>query len=91
MSAADAVATLRTTTAVRERAVQLLSRARHGESKTVSRTSLEGPSPSRRGGLHSHTGAQGRTRDQLYREAAARGVKGRSKMSKEELQAAVGA
>jgi len=66
-------------------------RARHGESKTASRTSLEGPSPSRRGGLHSHTGAQGRTRDQLYREAAARGVKGRSKMSKEELQAAVGA
>ena len=66
-------------------------RARHGESKTASRTSLEGPSPERRGGLHWHSGAAGRTRDQLYREAAKRGVKGRSKMSKEQLQAAVGA
>jgi len=66
-------------------------RARHGESETASRTSLEGPSPERRGGLHSHSGERGRTRDQLYREAAARGVKGRSKMSKQQLQAAVGA
>jgi hypothetical protein len=66
-------------------------RARHGESMTASRTSLEGPSPERRGGLHSHSGAAGRTRDQLYREAAKRGIKGRSKMSKAQLQAAVGA
>jgi hypothetical protein len=65
-------------------------RARHGESETASRTSLEGPSPERRGGLHSHTGEGGRTRDQLYREAAKRGIKGRSRMSKEELRAAVG-
>ena len=65
-------------------------RARHGESETASRTSLEGPSPERRGGLHSHTGEGGRTRDQLYREAAKRGIKGRSRMSKQELQAAVG-
>ena len=66
-------------------------RARHGESMTASRTSLEGPSPERRGGLHSHSGEAGRTRDQLYREAAKRGIKGRSKMSKVQLQAAVGA
>ena len=65
-------------------------RARHGESETASRTSLDGPSPERRGGLHSHTGEGGRTRDQLYREAAKRGIKGRSRMSKQELQAAVG-
>jgi len=65
-------------------------RARHGESETASRTSLEGPSPERRGGLHSHTGEGGRTRDQLYREAAKRGIKGRSRMSTQELQAAVG-
>ena len=65
-------------------------RARHGESETASRTSLEGPSPERRGGLHSHTGEGGRTRDQLYREAAKRGIKGRSRMSKQELLAAVG-
>ena len=66
-------------------------RARAGESETASRTSLEGPSPERRGGLHSHTGEGGRTRDQLYREAAKRGIKGRSKMSKQELETAVGA
>ena len=65
-------------------------RARHGEVETASRTSLEGPSPERRGGLHSHAGEGGRTRDQLYRAAAAKGIKGRSKMSKRELEDAVG-
>jgi hypothetical protein len=65
-------------------------RARAGESETASPSSLRGPSPERRGGLHSHSGAAGRTRDELYREAAKRGIKGRSKMSKAELQAAVG-
>jgi hypothetical protein len=65
-------------------------RARAGESKTASPSSLRGPSPERRGGLNSHAGAQGRTRDELYREAAKRGVKGRSKMNKAQLQAAVG-
>jgi hypothetical protein len=65
-------------------------RARAGEADTTSRTSLEGPSPEQRGGRHSHAGQGGRTRDQLYREAAARGIKGRSKMSKRELESAVG-
>lgn len=65
-------------------------RARAGESDKASPSSLRGPSPERRGGLHSHSGAQGRTRDELYREAAKRGIKGRSKMSKAELQSAVG-
>ena len=65
-------------------------RARAGESKTASPSSLRGPSPEQRGGRHSHSGAEGRTRDSLYREAAARGIKGRSKMNKAQLQAAVG-
>ena len=43
----------------------------------------------RRGGLRSHTGAGGRTYDQLYNEARERGVKGRSKMSKAQLERAL--
>ena len=66
-------------------------RARHGESDTASPSSLRGPSPEHRGGKHSHSGEAGRTRDQLYREARSRGIKGRSRMSKAELQSAVGA
>ena len=65
-------------------------RARSGESEAASPSSLRGPSPERRGGLHSHTGAAGRTRDELYREAIKRGVKGRSRMTKAELEEAVG-
>ena len=65
-------------------------RARAGESKTASPSSLRGPSPAQRGGRHSHSGPAGRTRDELYREAAKRGIKGRSKMSKADLQSAVG-
>jgi hypothetical protein len=65
-------------------------RARAGESKTSSRTSTEDISAGRRGGLRSHEGAQGRTRDQLYEDARRQGVKGRSKMSKAQLEKAVG-
>jgi len=65
-------------------------RARTGEAEEASRTSTEDISPSRRGGLRSHRGRGGRTRDQLYNEARAKGVKGRSKMSKAELERAVG-
>jgi hypothetical protein len=65
-------------------------RARAGEAEEASRTSTEHISPSRRGGLRSHRGRGGRTRDQLYNEARAKGVKGRSKMSKAELERAVG-
>ena len=47
-------------------------------------------SSSRRGGLRSGTSRpKGRTRDQLYEEAKDRGIKGRSKMNKEQLQRAV--
>jgi plasmid stabilization system protein ParE len=64
-------------------------RARHGESATASRTSTEDISSGRRGGLRSHRGSGGRTRDQLYEEARRRNIKGRSKMSKAQLEKAV--
>src|SRR3954470_21463003 len=65
-------------------------RARAGESRTASRTSTDDISASRRGGLRSHSGAGGRTRDQLYAEARRKGIEGRSKMNKAELEKAVG-
>ncbi|MFE9221767.1 plasmid stabilization protein [Streptomyces lavendulae] len=65
-------------------------RARSGESKTASRSSLEDISPSRRGGLRSHSGAQGPTKEQLYNEAKQKGIEGRSKMDKAELKRALG-
>ena len=67
-------------------------RARHGESQAASKTSLEDPlSSGERGGQRSGTNRpKGRTRDQLYAEAKDRGIKGRSKMSKAQLQRAVG-
>jgi hypothetical protein len=64
-------------------------RARAGESKTASRTSTADISSGRRGGLRSHRGRGGRTRDQLYEEARRRGIRGRSAMSKAELERAV--
>ena len=64
-------------------------RARAGEAKHSSRTSTEDIPSSRRGGLRSHRGPGGRTRDQLYNEAREKGISGRSKMSKAELERAV--
>ena len=64
-------------------------RARHGEARQSSRSSTDDISSSRRGGLRSHSGAGGRTRDQLYNEAKRKGIKGRSKMNKAELERAV--
>ena len=64
-------------------------RARAGEAKRSSRTSTDDISSGRRGGLRSHTGPGGRTRDQLYEEARRRGIRGRSQMSKAELERAV--
>jgi len=65
-------------------------RARHGESRERSRTSTEDISSGRRGGLRSHKGPGGRTFDQLYQEARDKGIKGRSKMNKAQLERAVG-
>jgi len=64
-------------------------RAQEGEAKESSRLSREDISPSRRGGLRSHQGEGGRTRDQLYEEARKKNVKGRSNMNKAQLQRAV--
>jgi hypothetical protein len=65
-------------------------RARAGEAQEASRTSTDDISSGRRGGLRAHRGSAGRTRDQLYQEAKRRNVKGRSKMSKGQLEAALG-
>ena len=67
-------------------------RARSGESRTRSRSSLSGSSPGRRGGQRSGTNRpKGRTREQLYNEAKKLGVHGRSRMNKTQLQRAVDA
>jgi hypothetical protein len=66
-------------------------RARHGESRTASRSSLDDISSGRRGGLRSHRGPGGRTKAQLYNEARERGIKGRSSMTKAELEKALAA
>lgn len=66
------------------------ARARAGEARDSSKLSREDISSGRRGGLRSHGGPRGRTRDQPYEEAKDRNVKGRSKMTKEELQRALG-
>ena len=65
-------------------------RARAGEAREASRTSIDDLSSSRRGGLRSHSGSRGRTYDQLRNEARQKGIKGRSKMNKAELLRAVG-
>ncbi|HZP31100.1 MAG TPA: plasmid stabilization protein [Acidimicrobiia bacterium] len=65
-------------------------RARAGEARTASRTSTDDISSGRRGGLRSHRGPGGRTRDQLYEEAKDKNIPGRSKMTKAELERAVG-
>ena len=65
-------------------------RARAGEARTASPSSTDDISSGRRGGLRSHRGPGGRTKEQLYNEARQRGIKGRSKMSKVELERAVG-
>ncbi len=64
-------------------------RARAGEAATSSKTSTDDISSGRRGGLRSHRGPGGRTRDQLYEEAKHKNVKGRSKMTKAQLARAV--
>ena len=64
-------------------------RARSGEATTSSRSSTEDISSGRRGGLRSHRRPGGRTRQQLYEEARRRGVEGRSRMNKAQLERAV--
>jgi hypothetical protein len=64
-------------------------RARSGESRSPSETSTRDISSGRRGGLRSHRGPGGRTKDQLYAEARRRGIRGRATMSKADLERAL--
>ena len=65
-------------------------RARSGEARTASRSSMRDMSSGRRGGQRSGTNRpKGRTKEQLYNEAKRRGIKGRSRMTKSQLQHAV--
>ena len=64
-------------------------RARSGEARDSSSLSKRDISSGRRGGLRSHRGSGGRTRDQLYEEAKHKNIKGRSKMTKAQLERAV--
>jgi hypothetical protein len=64
-------------------------RAQHGEAEQASASSLDDISASRRGGLRSHEGPGGRTLAQLRNEASQRGVKGRSRMNKAQLEQAL--
>ena len=65
-------------------------RARAGEAEEKSKSSVDDISSGRRGGLRSHKGSGGRTREQLYEEAKKKNIKGRSSMSKDQLEKAVG-
>jgi hypothetical protein len=65
-------------------------RARTGEAKTSSRSSTRDISSGRRGGLRSGTGRpRGQTKEQLYNQAKRLNIKGRSRMNKQQLLAAV--
>ena len=65
-------------------------RARAGESRTASRSSTHDISSGRRGGLRSHrSGPRGQTKEQLYNQAKRLNIKGRSRMNKRQLLAAV--
>jgi hypothetical protein len=65
-------------------------RARSGEARRSSRSSRRDISSGRRGGLRSGTKRpKGRTKEQLYNEAKRRGIKGRSRMTKSQLQRAL--
>jgi plasmid stabilization system protein ParE len=66
-------------------------RARSGESRTRSRSSVRDLSSGRRGGQRSGTRwPKGQTRQQLYNEAKRLNISGRSSMTKGQLQRAVG-
>lgn len=68
------------------------NRARSGESREASKTSVRDKSPQQRGGERSgnRKGPGGPTKDQLYNEAKKRNIEGRSTMTKKELERALG-
>ena len=64
-------------------------RAQHGEAKTAKPSTLQDMPAPKRGGQRSHQGEGGRTYRQLYDEARDKGIAGRSRMDKSQLQAAL--
>lgn len=66
-------------------------RAQHGEAKKASSSTINSTPAPRRGGLRSHRGAAGRTYAQLYKDAQARNIPGRSSMNKAQLEHALNA
>jgi hypothetical protein len=65
-------------------------RARTGEARESSRSSRRDMSSGRRGGLRSGTQRpKGQTKEQLYNQAKRLNIKGRSRMNKRQLLAAV--
>ena len=66
------------------------ARARSGEAKETSRLSRRDISSQQRAGYRRTHGGSGRTRDQLYAEAQRRNIAGRSRMTKAQLQRALG-
>jgi len=66
------------------------ARARSGEAKRPSRLSKTDISSQKRAGYRrSHGGRGGRTRDQLYEEAKHKNIRGRSRMTKAQLERAL--
>ena len=65
------------------------TRAQQGEAREANPLSRADISPARRGGLHSHRGAQGRTYAQLYEDAKRANLRGRSGMTKAQLEQAL--
>src|SRR5437899_3222269 len=67
------------------------NRAQSGESDQASKESVKDKSPQQRGGQRSgrRKGPGGQTKQQLYGEARRRGIKGRSSMTKKELESAL--
>ncbi|MGH3683681.1 MAG: plasmid stabilization protein [Pseudonocardiaceae bacterium] len=67
------------------------NRAQAGEAKESSLTSTRDISPQRRGGLRSGnpSAPRGRTKAQLYQDARKAGIKGRSSMTKQQLEQAL--
>jgi hypothetical protein len=68
------------------------NRAQSGESKQASKSSIDDVSPQKRGGKRSgnRQGPGGPTKEQLYNEAKKRNIDGRSKMTKKQLENALG-
>lgn len=67
------------------------NRAQAGQTETASRSTVQDKSPQQRGGQRSGTDRpKGPTRDQLYNDAKRRNIKGRSTMTKKELEHALG-